>query len=409
MFREEIALFADDLEAIYKDLHRHPEPGFAEKRTAAIVAAELKKYGLDVQEGVALTGVVGTLDSGRPGKTVMLRADMDCLRVRELSGCDYASENPGLMHACGHDTHVTMLLGAARILAQHKEAFSGRIKFIFQPAEEQIDPSMVETVRAAGYDGGGGAGFMIQEGTMEGVDACIAMHNQPQLPVGTVEISRKNACASSNHFEITITGKGGHGARPHEAVDPVPALCEAVQAVLLLPAREINTLEPVVLSVGTVSTPDSVWNAVAEKACFTGSFRTFSSEVQKTLNRRIKETVEGIAAAHQCTAEVNVFCSFEATVNDEEMSAFAAETCAEVLGKENVFYSDKPVMVSEDAGLYLEKVPGVYFWIGSGDPAHGLHNPNMLPDLKVLALGAEVHATNAVRLLEKLNRVVQEK
>lgn len=190
MFQDSIAAIQDELIAIYKDLHQHPEPGYMEYRTAGIVAQYLRQCGLEVTEGVALNGVVGVLDSGRPGKTLMMRADMDCLRIKELTDCDYQSQNEGCMHACGHDSHVTMLLGAAKVLSQHKDAFSGKIKFFFQPAEEQIDPSMVETVRKAGYNGEGGAGFLIQEGELDDVDACAIMHCQPSIPFGTVQIAK---------------------------------------------------------------------------------------------------------------------------------------------------------------------------------------------------------------------------
>ena len=212
--KKEAAALSAELETIYKDLHRHPEIGYDEHRTSGIIADYLCACGMEVQTGIAITGVVGTLDSGRPGKTLLIRADMDCLQVEEMTACDYRSENPGKMHACGHDAHVTMLLGAAKLLSAHRDAFRGKIKFLFEPSEESIPASMKETVRAAGYDGEGGAGFMIQQGVLEGVDMALALHVQPVVPAGKIQIARHEATASSDVYDIMLTGKGGHGAMP---------------------------------------------------------------------------------------------------------------------------------------------------------------------------------------------------
>ena len=176
-----------ELVEIYKDIHRHPEPGYKENRTSGLVAEYLEGLGLEVRKNVALTGVIGTLDSGRPGKTIMIRADMDCLPIEEATSLDYKSENRGYMHACGHDAHVAMLLGAAKILSEHKEQFTGKIKFLFQPAEEGTDPSMEETVRKSGYEGVGGAGYMIQEGALDDVSACLIIHVNPSIPTGCIK------------------------------------------------------------------------------------------------------------------------------------------------------------------------------------------------------------------------------
>lgn len=403
MFQETINGIRDELAAIYKDLHQHPEPGYTERRTAGIVAEYLRRCGLPVTEGVALNGVVGVLDSGKPGKTLMMRADMDCLRIQELTGCDYQSQNEGCMHACGHDSHVTMLLGAAKVLSQHTDAFSGKIKFLFQPAEEQIDPSMEEAVRQAGYDGAGGAGFMIQEGALDGVDACVIMHCQPAIPFGTVQIAKRNACASSDLFDVTFVGKGGHGARPHEAIDPVPAMAEAIQAIHALPTREVSCLETCVISVGEVETPGSVWNAVAEKARFVGGFRTFNPEVRALLGRRIPELAETIAKAHRCRAEIRFLNGYMPCLNDERVAQAVAQSCREVLGEDCVDLTDTPAMTSEDAGEYLARVPGAFFWLGAGDPEHTLHNPYFLPSLDMIPLGVRVHVNNAVTMLARLN------
>ena len=403
MFEQEIQAILPELTELYQNFHRHPEPGYMEHRTAGIVAEYLRGCGLEVTEGIALNGVVGMLDSQKPGKTVMLRADMDCLRVTEQTGCEFASQTPGCMHACGHDAHTTMLLGAAKVLSRHKEAFSGRIKFVFQPAEEQIDPSMKQTVQQAGYLGEGGAGFMVQEGVLEGVDACLALHNQPALPVGVVQIAQKNACASSDIFRITIQGKGGHGARPHEAVDPVPAMAELVEAIHLIPSREVSCLETCVISIGVVETPGSVWNAVSDQVNISGGFRTFNTGVRELITRRIGELAQSIAAAHRCTAKVEFTTGYMPTINDEKLAGLLAGYCKELLGEEMVHLTQEPAMTSEDAGEYLARVPGVFFWLGSGDPAHALHSPYFLPDPQTIPAGVRIHVNNAISLLKTLN------
>lgn len=405
MFREEIEALSQELFEIYKDLHRHPEIGYNEIRTSKIVADFLKDCGMEVTTGVAITGVVGVLDSGKPGKTLMLRADMDCLQVKELAECEYRSENEGLMHACGHDAHVTMLLGAAKILSMHKDTFSGRIKFVFQPSEEGIPNSMVETVRKAGYNGNGGAEFMVQEGVLNDVDACVVMHVQPSLPLGTVSIAKKNACASSDVFCITLVGRGGHGAQPQNAIDPVPAAAELISAIHMLPTREVSAVETCVLSIGSVETPGSVWNVVAEKVCITGGFRTFNEEVRDHLKLRIKELSQNIAQANRCTLVYEKVDGYMPCINDENIANLLAESCREVLGDKNVILTDIPVMTSEDCGIYFSHVPGALFWLGISEKegAPPLHSPYFHFGDKALTVGITVHVNNAITLLNILN------
>lgn len=405
MYRDEILRMKDEIGAMFRRLHQHPEVGYDERQTAKTVADCLRGCGLDVTEGVALTGVVGVLDSGKPGKTLMMRADMDCLEIQELARTGYESLDQGKMHACGHDAHVTMLLAAARVLSRHKDQFCGTIKFVFQPAEEGIPASMREKVRAAGYEGEGGAGFMIQQGVLEGVDACVILHVQPALPVGSVSIARRNACASSDVFRITLRGKGGHGAQPQNAIDPVPAMAELISAIHMLPTREVSASETCVLSIGSAETPGSVWNAVAEKACIAGGIRTFNPQVRELLNRRVKELAEGIAAANRCTLEYARSAGYAPCINDEKMALAVAQSCQSVLGKEQVILTDVPAMTSEDCGAYLEKVPGVFFWLGVGrtPEALPLHSPYFSLDPDALACGVEVHVHNAISLLQALN------
>ena len=405
MFEKETAQLQQELREIYKDLHRHPEIGFSEHRTAGIIAAFLRRCGIEVSEGIAITGVVGILDSGKPGKTVMLRADMDCLQVQELCESDWKSQEPGRMHACGHDAHVAMLLGAAKVLSQHREAFCGKIKFVFQPAEEETPAAMWDTVRAHGYNRSGGAGFMVEEGVLDGVDACVIRHVQPSLPTGTVSIARKNACASSDGFTITMMGKGGHGAQPQNAVDPVPAMAELISAIHILPTREVSALETCVISIGKVETPGSVWNAVAEKAIISGGFRTFNQNVRKMLDQRIEETAAAIAKAHRCSIQIDRVVGYMPCVNDETIARLVAESCTEILGEGHAILTDAPAMTSEDCSEYLSRVPGVFFWMGIGgeENAAALHNPYFKMDLEALSTGSLLHVNNALSLLNKLN------
>lgn len=403
MFDEEIMKMKPDLEALFKDLHSHPELGFCEKRTSELAAEYLEQCGLTVKRGIALTGVEAVLDSGRPGKTLLLRSDMDCLAIAEQTGCPCKSEHEGRMHACGHDAHITMLLGAASVLSRHKEALKGRIKFIFQPAEEGTPPHMLKTVREAGYQGSGGAGFMVQEGVLDGVDFCLAMHVQPSLPTGTVSVSRKNACASSDIFRITLKGKGGHGASPQTAVDPVPAASELISAIHMLPTREIGAIETCVISIGKIETPGSVWNAVADSVSMEGGFRTFNGEVREHLTLRIRELSENIARANRCELQYEHEACYMPCVNDTEIAASVVKSCQELLGEEHVIDTEVPAMSSEDFGAFLARVPGAFFWLGAGkEPnAPALHNPRFQLDPEALLTGVRVHVSNAVNLLNE--------
>ena len=400
--KKEAAALSAELETIYKDLHRHPEIGYDEHRTSGIIADYLRACGMEVQTGIAITGVVGTLDSGRPGKTLLIRADMDCLQVEEMTACDYRSENPGKMHACGHDAHVTMLLGAAKLLSAHRDAFRGKIKFLFEPSEESIPASMKETVRAAGYDGEGGAGFMIQQGVLEGVDMALALHVQPAVPAGKIQIARHEATASSDVYDIMLTGKGGHGAMPENAVDPVPTMAELITAIHMLPTREVSSMENCVISIGQVELPGSVWNVVPERAHIVGGFRTFNNDVRALLRQRIPELAEGIAKANRCTAVCTQTLGYDATINDEAMALEVSRTLENIVGEGNVILTNKPFMGSEDFGCFTQHVPGVLFWlgIGTGEDDKPLHNPYFKMDLNALPVGTACHVQNALHFLK---------
>ena len=405
MWELEIQELTSSLVEIFHDLHSHPEPGFQEIRTASFIARYLRELGLEVTEHIALTGVVGVLDSGKPGKTLMLRADMDCLAIEEQSGCEWSSQTKGYMHACGHDAHVTMLLGAAKILSAHKDAFAGKIKFVFQPAEEETPANMKEVCKQAGYLGSGGAGFMVRQGVLEGVDACLALHIQPSIPIGKVLLAKKNACASSDAFHIEILGQGGHGARPHEAIDPVPAASELISAIHMLPSREVSAVETCVFSIGNIETPGSVWNAVANRVIIEGGFRTFNQQTRVNLKKRVREIAQNIAEANRCGVIFEHTDGYMPCINDPDLTAKLASNMAGLLGKDNIIYTDDPAMTSEDFSEYLSRVPGTFFWLGAGKNAESpaLHSPKFCVDEASLPIGVRLHVNNAVFVLSVIN------
>ena len=398
MFESEIAQIQNELIMLYKDIHRHPELGFNEHRTASIIASNLRSYGLQVEEGLALTGVCGILDSGKPGRTLLIRADMDALMIDEQTGCDYQSIYPHRMHACGHDLHIAMLLGAAQVLAHHREAFCGKIKFLFEPAEEGHDPAIYDQVIAADCQAGG-ADRMVRDGILDDVDMCFIIHNEPTLPLGDIRIFRKNAYAASDQFTIEICGRGGHGARPHSAIDPLPAAAEIISALYSMPAREIPAHATCVITIGAVETPGSVWNSVPDRVLLHGGFRTFTDDIRQLFYTRIREIAKCISEAHRCTANVSLSHGLNPTINDPAIAQQLDTQFARQFGRDHVLLTDIPTMASESAGAYLSHRPGAIVQLGSGDPAHELHNPRMLPDIRVLPIGIGVHIAAAIELL----------
>lgn len=261
---------------------------------------------------------------------------------------------------------------------------------------------MKETVRAAGYDGEGGAGFMIQQGVLEGVDMALALHVQPVVPAGKIQIARHEATASSDVYDIMLTGKGGHGAMPENAVDPVPAMAELITAIHMLPTREVSSMENCVISIGQVELPGSVWNVVPERAHIVGGFRTFNNDVRVLLRQRIPELAEGIAKANRCTAVCTQTPGYDATINDEAMALEVSRTLENIVGAGNVILTNKPFMGSEDFGCFTQHVPGVLFWlgIGTGEDDKPLHNPYFKMDLKALPVGTACHVQNALHFLK---------
>jgi amidohydrolase len=349
-----------------RDLHAHPELKFEESRTSDQIAAWLTALGLPVHRGMGGTGVVATLrgkgpNADDPARALALRADMDALPVQELNGFDYASTNPGRMHACGHDGHTTMLLGGATLLAKQPD-FDGTVHFIFQPGEE----------------GGAGARLMMEDGLFEKfpVRAVFALHNWPALPAGQMGVRIGPIMASANRFEVRIRGQGGHAAQPHTTVDPIPIACAIVGQLQTLVSRTVDPLDSAVLTVGKIES-GTVENIIPNEAFIYGTCRTLSTATLNQLVEGIERISSHVAQAHRATAEVIIKPGYPSTVNHPREATFMAKVMAQALGEENAHFDVLPAMTAEDFGFMLEQVPGAYGFIGNGrggQPGVNLHN-----------------------------------
>ena len=371
-----------ELEAIFKDLHAHPEIGFTERRTAGVVAAKLREYGVDeVHEGIGETGVVAIIKGkGGGNRRVGLRADMDALPIHEETGLDYASQNPGVMHACGHDGHTTMLLGAARHLAETRD-FDGTAVLIFQPAEEGL----------------GGARGMLADGLFERFpcDEVYGMHNWPNGQPGKFGIVKGAAMAGSSFFDIHIKGKGSHGAMPHESRDPLIVASALVGQIQTIVSRNVRALDACVVSVTQIHA-GSAYNVVPDTATLAGTIRYFKDEVCELAERRMKELCDGFAVAYGVEIKVDLRNVFNVLQNDAELSDAYMEAAGDIVGPENVAERDEPVTGSEDFADMLRVVPGAYCTLGHlGTVA--VHNPGYVLDPGILPVGASIMA----RIIEK--------
>ena len=372
--RNSIAAERDELAAWRQDIHAHPELAFEETRTAEIVAAKLESFGVEVDRGLATTGVVGTLRVGDSPRTMGLRADMDALPLHEENEVAYRSRHDGKMHACGHDGHTTMLLGAAKYLAETRQ-FDGTIHFIFQPAEELA----------------GGARVMIDEGLFERfpVDAVYGMHNFPELEPGEFAVRSGPIMAAMDTFRILVRGKGTHGAMPQLGVDPVVVGAHIVTALQTIMSRALDPVDSAVLSV-TQFHGGEIDTIIPAEVELRGGVRTFRPEVQERVERRMREIAEGTAAAHGATVELSYTRNYPATVNTEAETALAIAAAGDVVGADKVDTQMKPCMGSEDFAFMLEERPGCYLMIGNGGAAGGclLHNPHYDFNDDILPLGA---------------------
>ena len=384
---ESIAIAHDELTRWRRDIHAHPELGFEESRTAAIVAEKLRQFGCEVHTGIGRTGVVGVLRSGRGSRTIGLRADMDALPIHEANNFEHRSTHAGKMHACGHDGHTTMLLAAARYLGETRR-FDGTVHFIFQPAEE----------------GQGGAQAMIADGLFERFpcDAVFGMHNRPGLPLGKFAVRSGPMMAGGAFFDIDITGKGAHGARPETGVDSVLVAAHLTTALQAIVARNVAPVHTAVLSVTMIHAGDA-YNVIPQGARLSGTVRAFSREVMSKIEQSMKDIAEGVTRAFGARCKVDFRTIYAPTVNNADAADFAAKICAEVVGAENVDRDPALIMASEDFSFMLEKVPGCYFNIGNGagEGSCEVHNPGYDFNDEALPLGATVFA----RIVEtSLNR-----
>ena len=382
-----IAAIHDEMTAWRRDIHAHPELGFEEERTAAVVAEKLESFGIPVHRGLAKTGVVGVLE-GAPGeRAIALRADMDALPILEAGDAPYRSTNDGTMHACGHDGHTTMLLGAARYLAETRN-FAGTVYFVFQPAEEGL----------------GGGEAMVTEGLFERfpAEAVYGMHNWPGLAAGEIAVRTGPMMAACDEFEITVEGTGAHGAMPHLGIDPIVAAAQIVTGLQSIVARTMDPLEAGVVSVTKIHGGDA-FNVIPQAVELAGTVRTFKPAVRETIAAGIERIATSTAAALGARANVSVEGRFPATVNTAEETARAEAAAQAVVGAERVHNDLAPCMGSEDFAYMLQARPGSYVWIGNGAGAGGcfLHNPGYDFNDEVLPVGASYWATLVERELAR--------
>ena len=381
---DHIRRYQTELAAFRQDLHTHPELGLEEHRTAELVAAELERLGIEVHRGVGKTGVVGVLRSGNGQGRIGLRADMDALPILEANDVPYRSVTPGVMHACGHDGHTTMLLGAARYLAETRD-FNGTVHFIFQPGEEGI----------------GGALAMLEDKLFERFpcDAIFGMHNRPGMDVGKYAITPGAAMAGGAFFDIAIEGKGSHGAHPQQSIDPVLTACHIGAALQSVVARNISPVDTAVLSVTKIASGDA-YNVVPQTAVMAGTARAFKTEVMDLIEERLRRVVEGVATGFGATATVDFRKIFAPLHNDPVHTVSYADAAAELVGEDAVDRAKGPAMGSEDFSFMMEKVPGAYILVGNGEGA-APHHPRYNFNDEAIPFGAGLYARMVERSLPK--------
>ena len=389
--KSEIDERVPDLVAMRRDLHEHPELAFEEIRTSGIVAQRLRSLGLEVQTGIAKTGVVGLLRgeaSGENAKTIAIRADMDALPIYEQNDIDYRSQVDGKMHACGHDGHTSILLTVADILSQRRAQLTGNVKFIFQPAEEQI----------------GGAEPMIAEGALRGVDGIIGLHLISNHPFGMVGVRAGTVFASADRFVLTVHGKGGHAAMPDGAIDPIVISANIINTLQTLISRETSPFSPSVITIGTINA-GTAFNIIPETAVLQGTMRAYSAEHREKLLRRITEVATGVASAMGGSCDIQRFDGCPPCINDPTMTELVYNAAVATVGKEHVDTSERVMTAgSDDMGVFLNAVPGCYFIVGSGNPTKETtfphHHPRFNVDEDALPTAVEVLTRAALDFIE---------
>ena len=384
---QQVQTIRDDLVAWRRDFHRHPELAFQEVRTARIVAQKLESLGLEVQTGIGGTGVVGVLEGDADGPTVMIRCDMDALPIHEENDVDYISLSEEAMHACGHDGHTAIALGTATILAAQKSRLKGRVKFLFQPAEETSQ----------------GAAATIKAGVLESPrpDVCLGLHLWNELPIGEVAIPSGPSMAGADVLNVHIKGRGSHAALPHLSTDPVICMSHTILALQSIVSRNINAQDSVVLSI-TQLQGSNAFNVIPDSVTFSGTLRTFTPGARIQSIHRIEEIVNGVAATFQCEAKVSIKQLTPAVTNDPRISAELASVVEKKLPELTV-HTTYRTMAAEDVAYFLEQIPGVYLMVGSANIRRGLDNPHHHPrfdfDEEVLATGVSLLTHAALQYL----------
>ena len=382
-----------DLIDVRRRLHRTPEIGLHLPATQALVVAELRKLGLPPRLGRDVSSVTAVIEGERPGPTLVLRGDMDGLPLQEETGLEFSSEVPTAMHACGHDTHVAMLLGAARLLLAHRDQLAGRVLLMFQPGEE----------------GFGGARFMLEEGMLdlpdaEAANAAFAIHISTSYPTGTLNLRPGPEMASADFIRLTVRGRGGHASAPHSALDPMPIAAEIVLALQAMVTRRINVFDPVVVTIAHVR-GGTTNNIIPETVFLEGTIRAVSEASRESVHAGIRQVVEGVCAAHGAIGELEIESGYPVTVNNPAFTAFAASVGGELAGPEAVIPMAAPIMGAEDFSYVLQRVPGAMVFLGARPPeedpatAPGNHSNRVIFHEPAMALGAAMHAAVAIRHL----------
>lgn len=384
--------YVPDLVATRRDLHQHPELAFEEVRTSGLVAQRLRALGLEVQTGIATTGVVGLLRGGSAGpgaKTIAIRADMDALPIAEENEVAYRSQVEGTMHACGHDGHTAILLAVAEILSKHRAELAGNVKFLFQPAEET----------------GSGAKRMVEQGGLRQVDALIGLHLISDIPSGRVGVWAGEITTSADDFVLTVTGRGGHAASPHEAIDPIVIAAQIITAFQTLISRETSPFRPSVITIGEIRA-GAASNVIPQTAVMRGTLRTFSNTHRAYLLRRIGEVAQGIASTLGGSCEIEQDLGCPSCSNDPAITALVRQVAESVVGTQ-MLEENKELLGagSDDMAEFLQVVPGCYFMVGSGNEAKGTHyqhhHPRFDLDEDALPLGVELLLRTAIAYLEQ--------
>jgi hippurate hydrolase len=374
--------FGEKIVALRREIHREPELGFDTEKTAAKVLAALDGLPLEIQTGVAENGVVATLEGEGDGPTVGLRADMDALPIYEETGLPFASETDGKMHACGHDGHTSMLVGAVHALSGMRHRLNGTLRFFFQPAEE----------------GEGGGKVMVDAGVADDVDSIFALHLWPGLPFGRAATKAGPIMAAADAFEMTVRGAGGHGAMPHLTADAIAMAAQIVTALQTVVSREVDPVEPAVLTVGEIGA-GTAYNIIPETARLGGTVRTLNEDLRRRMPERIEHLARGIAQGMRGDVQFDYEFSYPVTVNDEYAAWRALGVAGELLGEENAIELTNPSMGAEDFAYFLEKIPGAFIWLGVGEDVSGLHTPTFAFDEEILPLGSALLTALALESL----------